>query len=273
MDLGSKIPDNFLQHLHNIREMRKNRDAPVDVSGCERLASRDAEPKVYRYQVLLSLMLSAQTRDEITAKAMKNLIEHGCTVENILSTPLKKLQELIYPVSFYGRKAEYILATTQILRDKYKSDIPPTLDELMELRGVGPKMAHLVMTVAWGKVVGIGVDTHVHRISNRLKWVKKETKTPEDTRKALQDWLPREYWTEINWLLVGFGQQICKPVNPRCWDCLNINICPFAKKPENRARIKKELIKQENNGESSSDIKLEQPEEKKSVIQVKKESQ
>lgn len=91
-------------------------------------------------------------------------------------------------------------------------------------------MAHLIMDIAWNNVSGIGVDTHVHRISNRLKWVKKETKTPEDTRVALEDWLPRDLWSEINWLLVGFGQQVCLPVSPRCTDCLNRDICPGANK-------------------------------------------
>ncbi|CAI9561848.1 unnamed protein product [Staurois parvus] len=91
-------------------------------------------------------------------------------------------------------------------------------------------MAHLVMDIAWNRVSGIGVDTHVHRISNRLKWVKKETKNPEDTRVALEDWMPRDLWSEINWLLVGFGQQMCLPVTPRCSECLNRDICPGAKK-------------------------------------------
>lgn len=89
------------------------------------------------------------------------------------------------------KKADYIKETTQICAEKYKGDIPPTVEELVKLPGVGPKMAHITMNVAWGKVTGIGVDTHVHRISNRLGWVKKPTKLPEDTRIAVESWLPR----------------------------------------------------------------------------------
>ena len=111
--------------------------------------------------------------------------------------------------------------------DKYNGDIPKSAEELCKLPGVGPKMAHLCMQVAWNTVTGIGVDTHVHRISNRLRWVPKPTKTPEETRIALEAWLPKELWSEINYLLVGFGQETCQPVHPKCSTCLNNKICPF----------------------------------------------
>lgn len=113
--------------------------------------------------------------------------------------------------------------------NQYDNDIPKTVDELCKLPGVGPKMAHICMNVAWGELSGIGVDTHVHRISNRLGWVKKTTKKPEDTRIQLESWLPKEYWSEVNHLLVGFGQEICLPRFPKCDQCLNFNICPFSK--------------------------------------------
>ncbi|XP_077980509.1 endonuclease III-like protein 1 [Glandiceps talaboti] len=223
-------PPHWQQQFTNIREMRKNLDAPVDTMGCERLADKEAVPQVYRYQVLLSLMLSSQTKDQVTAAAMEKLKAHGCTISNILKTEDKKLGELIYPVGFWKRKVEYIKKTSVILQDKYNDDIPGTLKELCQLPGVGPKMAHLCMTIAWESLSGIGVDTHVHRISNRLGWVKKTTTQPEDTRKALEEWLPREHWKEINWLLVGFGQQTCLPVSPKCQDCMNKDICPAGRK-------------------------------------------
>ncbi|XP_013407654.2 endonuclease III-like protein 1 [Lingula anatina] len=223
-------PPNCWQQLDNIREMRKNRDAPVDTMGCDRISDQDAKPQVYRYQVLLSLMLSSQTKDQVTSAAMTRLRQHGCNITNILATDDKKLGELIYPVGFWRRKVEYIKKTTQILKDKYKGDIPRTLEELCKLPGVGPKMAHLVMKCAWAEVTGIAVDTHVHRISNRLGWVRKPTVQPENTRVELESWLPKELWTEINWLLVGFGQQTCLPVGPKCQQCLNQHICPFGKK-------------------------------------------
>lgn len=151
-------------------------------------------------------------------------------------------------------KVKHIKETSKILKEQYDGDIPNTVQLLCELPGVGPKMAHLCMKSAWGIISGIGkffqrlfftkvdnffeftfqyrkclgVDTHVHRIVNRLKWVPKPTKTPEATRIALEGWLPAELWPEINLLLVGFGQQICKPVSPKCEECLNVNVCPSA---------------------------------------------
>nr|XP_031303455.1 endonuclease III-like protein 1 isoform X5 [Camelus dromedarius] len=126
-------------------------------------------------------------------------------------------------------KVKYIKQTSAILQQRYGGDIPASVAELVALPGVGPKMAHLAMAVAWGTVSGIAVDTHVHRIANRLKWTKKATKSPEATRTALEEWLPRELWSEINGLLVGFGQQTCLPVHPRCQACLNRALCPAAR--------------------------------------------
>ncbi|XP_074647659.1 endonuclease III-like protein 1 [Tubulanus polymorphus] len=231
-------PTFWHEQLVNIREMRKAKDAPVDSMGCDQLGDGEASPQEFRYQILLSLMLSSQTKDQVTAAAMYRLREHGCSVSNILKTKDDKLGRLIHPVGFWNKKVQYIKRTTQILQDKYNSDIPDTVKTLCELPGVGPKMAHLVMRSAWGQLTGIGVDTHVHRISNRLGWVK--TKQPEQTQKALEDWLPREYWEEVNHLLVGFGQQTCLPVNPKCQQCLNVNICPSANIVSRRKKIKTE---------------------------------
>uniref|UniRef100_A0A1B6CTS4 Endonuclease III homolog n=1 Tax=Clastoptera arizonana TaxID=38151 RepID=A0A1B6CTS4_9HEMI len=186
--------------------------------------------QVKRYQSLIALMLSSQTKDQVTHAAMNRLIEHGLTVENILKTDDETLGKLIYPVGFWKTKVKYIKKTSLILKDKYNEDIPNNVKELCDLPGVGPKMAHLCMNVAWGIVTGIGVDVHVHRISNRIGWVKKPTKTPENTRLELESWLPQDLWSEVNHLLVGFGQQKCLPRNPQCGTCLNKNICPFGKK-------------------------------------------
>ncbi|XP_073414503.1 endonuclease III-like protein 1 isoform X2 [Dendrobates tinctorius] len=232
-DMDKKLrwePKSWREELENIRQMRRARDAPVDQMGAEKCFDQNAEPQVMRYQVLLSLMLSSQTKDQVTSAAMSRLREHGLTVGRILETDEETLGKLIYPVGFWKNKVKYIKKTTELLQEQYGGDIPDNVAELVNLPGVGPKMAHLIMDIAWNKVSGIGVDTHVHRISNRLKWVKKETKTPEDTRVALEDWLPRDLWSEINWLLVGFGQQVCLPVSPRCSDCLNRHICPGANK-------------------------------------------
>jgi len=221
-------PTSWRDHLRNIELMRQHRDAPVDTMGCGKICDITAEPQIYRYQVLMSLMLSSQTRDPVTAAAMLKLKTHGCNVESILNTSDDELGRLIYPVSFWRTKVKNIKKTAQILKEKYNADIPKTVEELCDLPGVGPKMAHLAMNFAWNEVTGIGIDTHVHRIVNRLSWV--STANPEQTRKSLELWLPREYWSVVNELLVGFGQQICLPVKPKCCDCLNRNICPVGAK-------------------------------------------
>lgn len=222
-------PKNWQQQLQNIREMRRERTAPVDHQGCERTADVKATPAVQRYQILISLMLSSQTKDQVTFEAMRKLKENNLTIGNILKMPESEIGELIKPVGFWKKKASFIKKATEICHKDYKDDIPPTVEELIKLPGVGPKMAYITMNVAWNKLSGIGVDTHVHRISNRLGWVKKATSTPEQTRVALESWLPREEWNEINVLLVGFGQQTCLPVKPQCDKCLNAAICPFGR--------------------------------------------
>lgn len=166
-------------------------------------------------------MLSSQTKDTTTALAMRRLQTElpppGLTLENILSVPPETLNALIYAVGFHNNKTKYIKATALILKEKFNSDIPDTIEGLISLPGVGPKMAYLCSSAAWGKTEGIGVDVHVHRITNLWGWHK--TTQPEQTRAALEAWLPRERWHEINHLLVGFGQTICLPVGRRCGEC------------------------------------------------------
>ncbi|XP_048188450.1 endonuclease III-like protein 1 isoform X2 [Perognathus longimembris pacificus] len=236
-------PQDWQQQLSNIRAMRSKKDAPVDQLGAEHCYDTSVPPEVQRYQVLLSLMLSSQTKDQVTAGAMKRLRARGLTVDSILQTDDSTLGQLIYPVGFwrgllfpdqvmnlttiFQSKVKFIKQTSAILQQRYGGDIPASVPELVALPGVGPKMAHLAMAVAWGTVSGI-VDTHVHRIANRLGWTKRTTKSPEKTREALEEWLPRELWGEINGLLVGFGQQTCLPVHPRCQTCLNRALCPAA---------------------------------------------
>jgi len=229
IEYSDQPPGNWEKCYENILSMRHSRSAPVDSMGCERAHDATAPAAVQRFQCLISLMLSSQTRDEVNYAAMMRLREHGLTVENMLSTSEEDLGKLIQPVGFWRNKAKFILRTCQVLKDQYDSDIPPTLKELCKLPGVGPKMAHLAMNNAWKNQSGIGVDTHVHRIVNRLGWTSDQCKTPEHTRLSLEAWLPQAKWTEINWLLVGFGQQVCLPVGPRCGECLNKELCPTGK--------------------------------------------
>lgn len=219
-------PKNWWAHLNNIREMRKAKDAPVDTMGCHKCSDMDTDKKTQRFHHLIALMLSSQTKDGVTYDAMGRLKKLGLTPQKMVEIDAADLEQILCPVSFYKTKAKSIKKTSQILIDSFESDIPSDIKGLISLPGVGPKMAHICMRVAWNEVTGIGVDTHVHRIVNRLKWLPKETKEPEQTRISLEKWLPFEYWTEINELLVGFGQTICTPTNPKCGECLNYDICP-----------------------------------------------
>jgi endonuclease III len=176
------------------------------------VAQRSADP----YQVLISTLLSLRTKDEVTTRASRRLFTRARTPARMLRLKPEEIRNLIYPVGFYKRKAETLLQVSRILIDQYAGSVPDNLDELLKFPGVGRKTANLVMTLGFGKP-GICVDTHVHRISNRLGYVK--TKSPEETEMALRDKLPAPWWIPINDILVAFGQGLCKPVSPWCSRC------------------------------------------------------
>lgn len=241
--------------------------AAVDTMGCERLADRNASPKDQRLHSLIALMLSSQTKDTVTAVVMRKLQTElpaykpgapvGLNLDNVLAVDPNLLNQMIWAVGFHNNKTKYIKKTAEILRDEWNGDIPDTITGLTSLPGVGPKMAYLCMSVAWNRTEGIGVDVHVHRITNMWGWNK--TKNPEETRLALQSWLPHDRWREINSLLVGLGQSVCLPVGRRCGDCdLGLQgLCKAAerKKVLEGRKIKGELIKEEKL------IKIEKKEE------------
>lgn len=250
-------PPDWFTVLNYIREMRKNMDAPVDSMGYHKCHDDAAPPEIKRYQALIALMLSNQTRDKVTFEAMQKLREHGLTVDSILATDTDTLAKLIGRVSFWKTKTINMKKTTEILKEKYNGDIPNTVEKLCELPGIGPKMAHLCMQTAWGIPSGIGVDTHVHRIVNRLGWVK-NTQTHEETRKELESWLPPDLWNEVSHLLVGFGQLNCLPSRPKCETCLCNKLCPtakeFIKPPSKRALKRKHLKLAFEHGSNKSDL-------------------
>jgi endonuclease III len=202
-------------------------NAAVDTMGCERLADPDASPRDQRFHTLIALMLSSQTKDTVTAVVMHRLktelpahqpgAPKGLNLDNMLAVDPQVLNEMIWAVGFHNNKTKYIKQTAEILRDHWDGDIPGTIEGLTSLPGVGPKMGYLCLSVAWDRTEGIGVDVHVHRITNLWGWQK--TNTPEETRVALQSWLPRDRWRPINWLLVGLGQKVCLPVGHKCGDC------------------------------------------------------
>jgi len=205
-------PDGWRPTYDLITKLRADRTAVVDRMGSEAIADDvpDGTTTAQRdYQTLISLMLSSQTKDTVNAATMVKLRAHGLSVENILATPDDVLDGLIRAVGFHNNKVKFIKGATQIIADQHDGRIPDTMDGLLALPGVGPKMALIVLRVAFGKVEGISVDTHVHRIANQLGWTgEAPTKTPEKTRAALEAWMPSDIWPDVNLLLVGFGQEI-----------------------------------------------------------------
>lgn len=168
------------------------------------------------FTTLISCILSLRTQDKTTNAASERLFAIAETPEKMLAAPVDVIQKAIYPVSFYRVKARTIHKICEQLLGRFGGDVPDSLEELLELPGVGRKTANIVVTLGFRKA-GIAVDTHVHRISNRLGYVR--TKTPDDTEMALRKKLPRRYWIIYNDLLVAYGQNLCKPISPFCSRC------------------------------------------------------
>ncbi|KAF2822135.1 DNA glycosylase [Ophiobolus disseminans] len=241
-------PANWEEIYALTREMRNENLAPVDTMGCESLAERTRTPRDQRFQTLIALMLSSQTKDTVNAVAMRGMQERmpgGFNLESVLALEPATLNGFINKVGFHNLKTKYIKQTAELLRDKWDSDIPDSIEGLVSLPGVGPKMAFLTMSAAWGRDLGIGVDVHVHRITNLWGWQK--SSTPEQTRAALESWLPKDKWHDINNLLVGFGQTICLPVGRKCGECklADRGLCPSAVVAKGVKREKSTNVKKE----------------------------
>lgn len=174
------------------------------------------------FKILISTVLSLRTKDQTTAQATERLFSLANSPETMLKLSEKQIQDAIYPVGFYITKAKRIQEICRILIEKHKSTVPDDIDTLLKLPGVGRKTANLVLTQGYNKP-GICVDTHVHKISNRLGYIK--TKTPEETEFRLRKILPKQYWIVYNDYLVAFGQNICKSVSPFCSRCAINKYC------------------------------------------------
>jgi len=176
------------------------------------------------FQVLIATLLSARTQDATTHAASTRLFRRARTPRTMAALTVKEIETLIYPVSFYRNKAEHVKACCEKLVAEFGGRVPPTLEELVTLPGVGRKTANLVLILAFKSRRNICVDTHVHRISNRLGWV--ETTLPEETEQSLYRITARKWWPYLNLYLVTWGQNICRPVYPRCGDCVIAPDCP-----------------------------------------------
>ena len=176
------------------------------------------------FQVLIGTLLSARTQDATTDAASARLFRAAPTPERMAELSVERIEGLIYPVSFYRNKARHAKATAAMLLERFGGQVPATMEELLTLPGVGRKTANLVLILAFDSRQNICVDTHVHRIANRLGWVR--TRTPEQTEQALYRVAARRWWPDINLYLVVWGQNVCRPVYPKCSACVVSSLCP-----------------------------------------------
>ena len=193
----------------------------LDETAVEKIARDQREDP---FQVLIATLLSAQTRDAVTAAASARLFRVARTPRTMAKLSRARIQKLIYPVSFYRQKAAHVKETCTQIMTRFGGRVPSTMEALLTLPGVGRKTANLVLILAHDSRENICVDTHVHRISNRMGWVK--TRTPEDTEQALYRATARRWWPLINLYLVTWGQNVCRPVYPLCPQCVLADVCP-----------------------------------------------
>ena len=204
--------------INNVIKILKKELAVGTMPIVSHLAEDQSDP----FMILISTLLSLRTKDEVTAVATDRLFTLAETPEEMLKIPQAKIAKTIFPVGFYNVKARTIHSVCKDLIKRFNSQVPDDLDELLSIKGVGRKTANLVVSLAYGKE-GICVDTHVHRISNRLGYVR--TKTPDETEFALRAKLPHQHWIIYNTIMVAFGRKTCKPVSPLCSQCKVFKYC------------------------------------------------
>ena len=192
----------------------------MELPAVEKVAEAEADNA---FQILIATLLSARTQDATTAAASARLFARARTPRAMTALPVREIEKLIYPVSFYRNKAEHVKACCEMLLTRFGGRVPDTLEALVQLPGVGRKTANLVLILAFKSRENICVDIHVHRISNRLGWVR--TRTPEETEQALYKTLKRKWWPLVNLYLVTWGQNVCRPVYPRCGQCAIVDAC------------------------------------------------
>ena len=193
----------------------------LDLPAVEKISEEQAEQP---FQILIATLLSARTQDATTHAASTRLFKRARTPRTMAALTVKEVERLIYPVSFYRNKARQVKACCEMLLTRFGGRVPSTMEELVELPGVGRKTANLVMILAFKSRRNICVDTHVHRISNRLGWVR--TDEPGETEQALYRATDQRWWPLLNLYLVTWGQNVCRPLSPRCGDCAIAVECP-----------------------------------------------
>lgn len=204
--------------IHSIVAILKRETRRLKTPAVGAIAETTKDP----FRVLISCILSLRTRDGTTETASARLFHLAGSPRRMLALKPDQIERAIYPVSFYRNKTKQIIALCRMLLERFGGAVPDSIDALLTLPGVGRKTANLVVTIAYGKP-GICVDTHVHRISNRLGYIR--TRTPEESETALREKLPKEYWMIYNDLLVPYGQFVCKPLSPFCSRCKLADHC------------------------------------------------
>lgn len=182
----------------------------------ERTTLNRMRKKPDAFKILISCLLSLRTQDSNTEKASNRLFAVADTPKTISRLPLKKIEELIFSSGHYKKKAKTIKEVSKLILGKYRGKVPDNKEELLSIKGIGPKTANIVLSFAYGQQV-LPIDTHCHRIPNRIGWVK--TKMPEQTEKELEKILEKKYWRNFNSIFVLFGKTICKPISPLCSQC------------------------------------------------------
>jgi len=183
------------------------------------------------FLILIGCILSLRTKDSVSLPASQRLFQIARTPQSILQLPIKKIEKIIYPVGFYRQKAKSLHEVSKKIIEVFGGKVPSNEKDLLSLKGVGRKTANLVLGEGFG-IPAICVDTHVHRIANRLGLVK--TKRPDETEKKLKKILPKKYWIEFNTLMVQWGQNICVPISPFCSKCAIAQWCPKVGVTKNR---------------------------------------
>jgi endonuclease-3 len=207
--------------VENVMRLLAQAITGLELPAVEKISEEQAEEP---FQILIATLLSARTQDATTHAASTRLFRRARTPRTMAKLTVKEIEKLIYPVSFYRTKARHVKACCQMLLDRFGGRVPSTLEELVMLPGVGRKTANLVMILGFKSLRNICVDTHVHRISNRLGWV--STKFPDETEQALYRSTDARWWPYINLYLVTWGQNVCRPIGPRCEECVIAAYCP-----------------------------------------------
>ncbi len=212
----SQLQKKIVQCLDLLREATKGM-TPTLTQSLIKKYGRDP------FIILISCLLSLRARDTMTLPVSLILFERARTPEELLKIPLNELEELLYPLGFYHKKAQVIRSASLELLTRFKGKVPHTEEELLSIKGVGHKTANLILGSAF-EIPAICVDTHVHRLANRLGWV--QTTHPDDTERELKRLVPQEYWIELNTCLVLWGQNVCVPLSPKCSQCVLNPLCP-----------------------------------------------